>query len=78
MGFWKRIFDDMLGLAPKAPDPPAPAPAAPTMEDPAIQRAAEERRREEAKKFGRKKTVLTSPLGDTGAAPVSAKTLLGG
>lgn len=76
MGWFSKILDNWFGIeAPKPPDPP-PLPKAPGYDDPAVRAAAEQRRRDEAKKFGRKKTILTSPLGDTSEAPVK-KTVLG-
>ncbi len=58
----------------------APAPQTPA-EDPAAAMARDEaaaRDRRKRMAGGRASTLLTGPLGDTGAAPISAAKLLGG
>lgn len=66
----------MFGGAPKMP---APAPLPPS-EDPAAkaaQSAADEEERRKRAGSGRASTILTGPLGDTGANVGAAKQLLG-
>ena len=68
-----------LFSAPKAPTI-APAPPTPKEDPAAIAARAEAADRERRKRLagGRASTILTSPLGDTGTANVSAAQLLGG
>lgn len=49
--------------------PPPPPPPVPTPDDPAIDEARRKLRQAELRRKGRRSTILTSGLGDTGAAP---------
>lgn len=66
-------------LAPKAPKatPATSIPSPPKREDPTIAAAAADSRKEARKRAGRGATIATSALGDTSAAPVGRKELLG-
>lgn len=56
---------------------PKPAPPAPTPTDPMVQQIAEAQAAQAASAAGRMSTILTGGLGDTSAAPVVQKQLLG-
>jgi len=64
----------MLGLKPEVPDVKS-LPAPPSADEAAAE--AERARLARKRKYGRQDTILTSPLGDTGQATTSQKTLLG-
>lgn len=79
---WERI--DPSGLIPKIPDIPsippvgaAPVGAAPSGTDSAVKEAADSTKKLEKKRKGALSTILTGWLGDTSAAPVVRKILLG-
>jgi hypothetical protein len=55
-----------------------PTPAPPMMNDPSVKAAQAEAGYEAGRAKGRRSTILSSALGDTSAAPVARKTLLGG
>ena len=69
------------GSAPKAPKveaaPVAPPVAAPIDADADAKKAGEDERRKRLAATGRSDTILTGGLGDTSAAQVGKKTLLG-
>lgn len=60
---------------PKAPPPPPPPPPAPTKAEAAP--AAGDARRDASKRYGRRKTILTSGTGVEQEAEIVRKTLLG-
>ncbi len=62
--------------SPKAPDLPAPEPV-PTAADPAVEEARRKELLASQKKRGSQAAILTSGDGDTSAAPVQTKRLLG-
>lgn len=62
---------------PDAPTPPPPPPPAPTENVAEVTAARDKERRRMAAGLGKKSTMLTGALGDTSAAPVQQKTLLG-
>lgn len=67
--------------SPPAPPPPPPPPPVPEIDDPAVEEARHKLRLSQRRRLGRGRTILTSGLGDPGAAPVSRpglKTTLGG
>lgn len=70
---WERI--DPSGLIPKTPDIPSipPVGAAPS----GTEEAADSTKKLEKKRKGALSTILTGWLGDTSAAPVIRKILLG-
>lgn len=74
MGIFDWMFggDDEPQQPVTIPEPP-PIPQAPSASDAAAKAAAQI----EAEKAKRVKTILTSPQGDTTAAPVGKKKLLG-
>jgi len=74
---WERI--DPSGLIPKTPDIPSipPVGAAPSGTDSAVKEAADSTKKLEKKRKGALSTILTGWLGDTSAAPVVRKILLG-
>lgn len=76
---WERI--DPSGLIPKIPDIPSipPVGAAPSGTDSAVKEAADSTKKLEKKKKrrGALSTILTGWQGDTSAAPVVRKILLG-
>lgn len=74
---WERI--DPSGLIPKIPDIPSipPVGAAPSGTDSAVKEAADSTKKLEKKRKGALSTILTGWLGDTSAAPVVRKILLG-
>lgn len=63
----------MGSKAPQIPPPPPPV----DMSGPEGYAAAEKQRKQAALAAGRSSTILSGPLGDTSAAPVAKKTLLG-
>lgn len=64
----------MFGGGPSAPQP---APAPPAQADPAVEAARQKELEAAMKARGRAATILTGGQGDTSAAPVERKTLLG-
>ena len=60
------------------PPPPPPPPMTPTLASPDVNAAARQQAVDAAQADGRAATILTSGQGDTSAAPVAKKTLLGG
>jgi len=74
---WERV--DPSGLIPKIPDIPSipPVGAAPSGTDSAVKEAADRAKKLEKKRRGALSTILTGWLGDTSAAPVVRKILLG-
>ncbi len=59
-------------LPPPVPLPPPPElpPPPPTPEDPAVDEARKKLRQSQLRRKGRRATILTSGLGDTGTAPI--------
>jgi len=68
---------DALTKPPKMPDP-APVQEAPTTEDPAVEEARRKEIVATLNARGRASTMLTGGLGDTSAASIGRRTLLGG
>lgn len=66
-----------LFSSPKTPAP-IPQPVVPTPADPAVQQAAQATATAAATAAGRGSTLLTSGQGDTSAATIQKKVLLGG
>lgn len=62
--------------SPKIPAP-TPAPEPPTKDDPSVEEARRKELQAAAKARGRAATLLTGGDGDTSAAPVQRKRLLG-
>lgn len=57
--------------SPPSVPPPPPPPPVPELDDPAVEAARKKLRLSERKRLGRGKTILTSGLGDPGAAPIN-------
>jgi hypothetical protein len=67
-----------MGGPPKAPKAPPPAPPPPDPFDQAVRSSRQAARDQELRAKGRKRTLLTSPLGAPGTpGTVGGKTLLG-
>lgn len=69
----------MCFSSPKTPAAPAPTPipAAPSTDSKGVEDARDREKRRRALSEGKSSTMVTGALGDTSAAPVAQKTLLG-